>query len=142
MGRDFTLLLQMVVETIDRYGLKRLHLAKHRKDVDRFYTQLWRAEYRSEVAEYYQKRLTKNKDKLFTFLDHDGVPWNNNNGENAIKRFVALRKVLGTAFSEDGIKDYLVLLSISQTLRYRNRSFWKFLLSGETDITTFTTSRR
>lgn len=142
VGRDFTLLLQMVVETIDRYGLKRLHLAKHRKDVDRFYTQLWRAEYRSEVAEYYQKRLTKNKDKLFTFLDHDGVPWNNNNGENAIKRFVALRKVLGTAFSEDGIKDYLVLLSISQTLRYRNRSFWKFLLSGETDITTFTTSRR
>jgi len=142
VGRDFTRLLQTVVETIDRFGLKRLHLAKHRKDVDRFYTQLSRAEYRSEVAEYYRKRLIKNKDTLFTFLDHDGVPWNNNNGENAIKRFVALRKVLGTAFSEDGIKDYLVLLSISQTLRYRNRSFWKFLLSGGTDIATFTSSRR
>jgi hypothetical protein len=142
LGRDFTRLLQAVVETIDKYGLKRLHLAKHRTDVDRFYTQLSRAEYRSEVAEYYRKRLTKNKDKLFTFLDHDGVPWNNNNGENAIKRFVALRKVLGTAFSEDGIKDYLVLLSISQTLRYRNRSFWKFLLSGETDIAAFTAKSR
>jgi hypothetical protein len=142
LGRDFTRLLQTVVETIDKYGLKRIHLAKHRSDVDRFYTRLLQAEYRSEVAEYYRKRLTKNKDKLFTFLDHDGVPWNNNNGENAIKRFVALRKVLGTAFSEDGIKDYLVLLSISQTLRYRNRSFWKFLLSGETDIAAFTASRR
>jgi hypothetical protein len=142
LGRDFTRLLQAVVGTIDKYGLKRLHLAKHRTDVDRFYTQLSRAEYRSEVAEYYRKRLTKNKDKLFTFLDHDGVPWNNNNGENAIKRFVALRKVLGTAFSEDGIKDYLVLLSISQTLRYRNRSFWKFLLSGETDIAAFTAKSR
>jgi hypothetical protein len=142
LGRDFTRLLQAVVETIDRYGLKRLHLAKHRADVDRFYTRLLRAEYRSDVAGYYQKRLTKNKDKLFTFLDHDGVPWNNNNGENAIKRFVALRKVLGTAFSEDGIKDYLVLLSISQTLRYRNQSFWKFLISGETDIAMFTTKKR
>jgi hypothetical protein len=94
------------------------------------------------VAEYYRKRLTKNKDKLFTFLGHDGVPWNNNNGENAIKRFVALRKVLGTAFTENGIKDYLVLLSISQTLRYRNLSFWRFLISGETDIAAFTASRR
>jgi predicted RecB family nuclease len=141
-GRDFTRLLQTVVETIDKYGLKRLHLAKHRRDVDRFYTQLSQAEYRSEMAEYYRKRLTKNKDKLFTFLDHDGVPWNNNNGENAIKRFVALRKVLGTAFSEDGIKDYLILLSISQTLRYRNRSFWKFLISGETDIAAFTARGR
>jgi predicted RecB family nuclease len=142
LGRDFTQLLQTVVETVDKFGLKRLHLSKHRKDVDRFYTRILQAEYQSEVAEYYRKRLIKNKDKLFTFLDHDGVPWNNNNGENAIKRFVALRKVLGTAFSEDGIKDYLVLLSISQTLRYRNCSFWKFLLSGETDIAAFTSSRR
>jgi hypothetical protein len=30
------------------------------------------------------------------------------------------------------------LLSISQTLRYRKSSFWKFLLSGETDIAAFT----
>jgi Transposase IS66 family len=142
LGRDFTRLLQMIVETVDKYGLKRVHLTKHRTDVDRFYAQLSRGEYRSDVAEYYRKRLTKTKDKLFTFLDHDGVPWNNNNGENAIKRFVALRKVLGTAFSEAGIKDYLVLLSISQTLRYRNCSFWKFLLSGETDIAAFTASRR
>jgi predicted RecB family nuclease len=142
LGRDFTLLLQTIVQTIDKYGLKRLHLAKHRTDVNRFYTRLVIAEYRSEVAEYYRKRLTKNKDKLFTFLEYDGVPWNNNNGENAIKRFVALGKILGTAFSEDGIKDYLVLLSISQTLRYRNQSFWKFLISGETDIARFITKNR
>ena len=79
--------------------------------------------------------------KLFTFLGYDGVPWNNNNGENAIKRFAALRKVLGTAFSEDGIKDYLVLLSIAQTLRYRGGSFWRFLLSRETDLDSFVARR-
>jgi predicted RecB family nuclease len=142
LARDFTGLLQGVVETIDRFGLKRLHLGKHQKDVDRFYSRLSRAEYRSEVAAYYQKRLTKYQDKLFTFLGRDGIPWNNNNGENAIKRFAALRKTLGTAFSEDGIKDYVVLLSISQTLRYRHLSFWRFLLSGETDIEAFSAKRR
>ena len=131
-----------MVETIDRFGLKRLHLAKHQRTVDRFYSRLSQAAYRSETAVYYQQRPTKYKDKLFTFLGRDGIPWNNNNGENAIKRFAALRKILGTAFSEDGIKDYVVLLSICRTLRYRNASFWRFLLSGETDIEAFTRGRR
>lgn len=142
LARDFTVLLQAVVETIDRFGLKRLHLAKHQKDVDRFFSRLSQATYRSEVAAYYQQRLTKCKDKLFTFLGRDGIPWSNNNGENAIKRFAALRNILGTAFSEDGIKDYMVLLSIAQTLRYRGGSFWRFLLSRETDLDAFLASKR
>jgi hypothetical protein len=142
LGRDFTALLQGMVETIDRFGLKRLHLAKHQRTVDRFYSRLSQAAYQSEAAVYYQQRLMRYKDKLFTFLGRDGVPWNNNNGENAIKRFAALRKILGTAFSEDGIKDYMVLLSIAQTLRYRGGSFWRFLLSRETDIDAFTARRR
>jgi hypothetical protein len=40
-------------------------------------------QFRSELALSYQKRLVKNRDKLFTFLDYDGVPWNNNNAECA-----------------------------------------------------------
>src|SRR5712691_4015582 len=31
------------------------------------------------------------KARIPTFLDHDGVPWNNNNAEHAIKAFVPLR---------------------------------------------------
>ena len=38
------------------------------------------------------QRLLKNEDKLFTFIHHDGVPWNNNNAENAIKRFAYYRE--------------------------------------------------
>ena len=70
-------------------------------------------------------------------LDHDGVPWNNNVAENAVKLIASRRKLLGTAFTEDGIKEYLIFLSIYQTLRYRNASLWEFLLSGETNIETF-----
>jgi hypothetical protein len=35
----------------------------------------------------YKQRFEKNRDKLFTFLRYDGVPWNNNNAEHAIKAF-------------------------------------------------------
>jgi hypothetical protein len=138
----FTALLQAVVETIDRYGLKAYHLHKHKKDVDRFFAAESKASYGSEFARHYQQRFLKYRGKLFTFLDHDGVPWNNNTAENAVKRFVSRRKVMGTPFTEAGIRDYLLLLSISQTLRYRNASFWRFLLSGETDIEAFTARRR
>jgi hypothetical protein len=138
----FTALLQPVIETIDRYGLKKYHLHKHKKDVGRYFATESRAAYGSELATHYQHRVLKYRDKLFTFLDHDGVPWNNNNAENAVKQFASRRKLVATPFTEAGIRDYLVLLSIYQTLRYRHASFWRFLLSGETDIEAFTAKRR
>jgi predicted RecB family nuclease len=138
----FTAVLQAVVGTVDRFGLKKHHLHKHKKDVERYFAAEAGMGYRSELARHYRTRVLKYRDKLFTFLDHDGVPWNNNMAENAIKRFASRRKIVSTAFTEVGIQDYLLLLSISQTLRYRGLSFWKFLLSGETDIAAFTAKSR
>ena len=82
--------------------------------------------FQSELARHYQKRVGKYKDKLFTFLDHDGVPWNNNNSEVAIKRFASRRKMMGASFTEKGIQDYLLFLSIYQTCRNKNVSFLRF----------------
>ena len=62
------------------------------------------------------------------------MPWNNNNAEHAIKHFVYLREVIGGTSTAKGIQEYLVLLSICETLRLRNVSFLKFLISGATDI--------
>src|SRR5262249_22021731 len=138
----FTALLQAVVATIDRFGLKKYHLHKHKRDADRFFEAESRATYRSEVAGRYRQRLLKYRGKLFTFLDHDEVPWNNNNAENAIKAFASRRGSIGVPFTESGIRDYLLLLSLYKTLRYRNASFWRFLLSGQTDIEAFTAKRR
>src|SRR5262249_5678488 len=87
-------------------------------------------------------RLVKNRGKLFTFLDYDSVPWCNNNGEHAVKAFASRRKGMGKVFAEGGLQDYLLLLSIYQTLRYRNVSFWQFLQSGETDIEAFCSRAR
>ena len=132
----FGILLRSVVETIDRYGLKKRHLNKHRKGVESFYRRELNGEFRSERARKYQKRLVKHRERLFLFLEHDGVPWNNNNGENAVKAFVMRRELMG-AFSRNGIDEYLILLSVFQTLRYRNISFLEFLLTGETEIERF-----
>jgi predicted RecB family nuclease len=144
LASQFAALMQAVVGTIDRYGLKRHHLHKHKRDVDRFFTQMDSAAYASETARQYRQRFLKYRDKLFTFLVHDGVPWSNNNAENAVKRFVSRRRVMGGtgAFTEAGFRDYLLFLSIYQTLRYRGLSFWQFLRSGETDIEAFSARQR
>jgi hypothetical protein len=39
--------------------------------------------------------------------------------------------------TESGITDYLVLLSVYQTCKYKGVSFLKFLLSGEKDVDRF-----
>jgi len=38
--------------------------------------------------------------RLFTFLDYDGVPWNNNNAEHAIKGFGEDRRFADGRFTE------------------------------------------
>src|SRR4029434_10972847 len=115
--------------TIDRYGLKHQHLGKHTQDVDKFFHAVSGRLYRSEVAEGHQKSVLTYQDKLFTFLRHDGVPWNNNNAEHAVKRFAYYREIADGYFSETGLQAYLVLLSLSVTCTYKGLSFFQFLLS-------------
>jgi predicted RecB family nuclease len=143
LAAAFSSLMQAVVATIDRHGLKAHFLGKHKRDVDRFYARHVESAEGSAAASQFRKRLTRWRPKLFTFLDYDGVPWNNNNAENAVKRFVTRRKAMGGtgALNEKGLRDFLVLLSIYQTLRYRGLNFWQFLRSGETDIDKFTGRR-
>jgi predicted RecB family nuclease len=133
--------LRAVVATIDQYGLRQQHLGKHRRDVERFFQTVAAETLRSEVAEGYRKRLLKYRDKLFTFLDYDAVPWNNNNAEHAVKGFAYYREVADNLITEGGLNQYLVLLSIYQTCKYKGVSFLKFLVSGETDIDVFSKGR-
>ncbi len=88
IGRQFAELLRPIIDSVDRFGLKARYLRKHRPVVERFYQTLSKHEYQTEVAAGYVRRFEKNRDRLFTFLDHDGIPWNNNNAEHAIKAFV------------------------------------------------------
>jgi len=137
VGRSFAMLLDPIIETIDKYGLKQRHLNKHKSGTRHFFAKIEKKHYDSDLAKNFQRRFLKYHDKLFTFLDYDGVPWNNNNAEHAIKRVALLRKFIGGSSTTKGIQEYLILLSISETLRLRNTSFFKFLISGATDIDKF-----
>lgn len=131
---EFGSLLRRIIATVDRYGLKRRHLAKHQCEVDKFLSKLEEQSFRSGTTQSAQERLIRYKNRLFTFIKYDGVPWNNNNAEHAIKRFAHYREVANGHVTEGGIVDYLVLLSIYQTCEYKGINFLKFLLSGELDI--------
>lgn len=137
IAERFASLLKPMIDTVDRFGLKARYLRRHRRSVERFYDALSKQKFETEVVAAYKKRFEKNRNKLFTFLDHDGVPWNNNNAEHAIKALVKLRRGIGGQSSSRGMRDYLVLLSISQTCRYRRVGFLDFLRSGHIDVNEF-----
>jgi hypothetical protein len=87
------------------------------------------------------ERLQKNRNKLFTFLQFDGVPWNNNNAEHAIKAYASLRRVIEGKSTEKSLNDFLILLSISETCKYKNVDFLDFLRSGLKNVDDFANSR-
>jgi hypothetical protein len=130
LGKGFASLLRPIIDTVDRFGLTARYLRKHLEAVEQFYDALAQRGYESETAAGYKRRFEKNRLKLFTFLEHDGVPWNNNNAEHAIKAFARLRNLIGAKSSQKGIRDYLVLLSISETCRYKGMNFLEVLRSG------------
>ena len=131
---NFSNLLQKIIETVNKYGLKRRNLNKHNKDVNRFYSHFIDKKSDDELLLSYQIRFQKNRDKLFTFLNYNGIPWNNNNAEHAIKPFAYYRRDNEKQITESGVNDYLSLLSIQQTCKYRGINFFEFLKSGEKSI--------
>ena len=76
----------------DLSSYKKRNLNKHKNDVGRFYPNFIDRQYDDELILGYQRRFQKNKDKLFAFLNYDGIPWNNNNAEHAIKPFAYYRR--------------------------------------------------
>ncbi|MFQ5786712.1 MAG: transposase [Thermodesulfobacteriota bacterium] len=136
--QKFTVLLQGIVKTIDKYGLKKRHLNKHKKEVKAFFKNVFNKEYSSEVAQKYLQRLIKNKDKLFTFLNYDDVGWNNTNAEHAIKILATHRNMNIKFYRSSNIEDYLKVMSLYQTCEYKGISFLQFMLSREVDFDKFT----
>jgi len=131
-----------IMECIQQHGLKKQHLHKFTKHADVFYKHnITDKYYKSELALKYQKRFIRYRESLFTFLEHDEIPWHNNAAERAI-RHIAKQRVISTSFSEIVARDYLVLLGIRQTCRLQGKSFFKFRFSGETDLEKFEERKR
>ena len=64
-----------IIETVDKHGLRKHYLLKYQKSVDRFYKTYIEVECNTEPALAWQDRFRRNRDKLYTFLHYDAVPW-------------------------------------------------------------------
>ena len=65
------------------------------------------------------KRLRRHQDELFTFLDVEGVPFENNHAERAIRPAVIIRKNSQCNRSRRGAHTQALLMSIYRTLKQR-----------------------
>lgn len=133
MARQFGATLRTIIATIDEYGLRARHLRKHNRDAKRLFERVEALETQTEAGLALKKRFIRNRERLFTFLNHDNVPWNNNNAEHAVRAFTRLRNAMMTS-TPKGTRDYCILLSVEQTLRCRKLSFLDFLRSGRLEI--------
>jgi transposase len=65
------------------------------------------------------KRLRRHQSDLFTFLDHDGVPFDNNHAEREVRPAVIIRKNSYGNRSEVGADAQAVLMTVFRTLKQR-----------------------
>lgn len=133
---DFNNLLTSIFNVIDKKGSKKAFFTPLKQKVTDFFEKITTSVFLSEPTLKYQKRFNRYKQSLFTFLEYDNIPWNNNTAERAIRHLAIQRKISGSFF-ESSAQDYLILLSIAQTCRFQDKSFLDFLLSKETDIKKF-----
>ncbi|MDE1862804.1 MAG: IS66 family transposase [Thaumarchaeota archaeon] len=74
------------------------------------------------------KRLRREKEMLFTFLEIDGVKCHNNDAERQIRPSVVIRKITYGNRSEEGAYAHKVLMSVHQTCNLRGQNFHDYAL--------------
>lgn len=130
--KNFGNLLKKIVFTVDKYGLRKRNLNKHKKDVQHFYNHTFnKKKFSSSIALKYKKRFLKYENKLWTFLSYDNVPWHNNNAEYAIKSFAKHREKENRIFTETSANTYTVLVSLEQSCKYQGIRFMDYLMGKE-----------
>ncbi len=126
-----------IIQSTYLHGLKKHFLSKYQKNVDNYYKKVIDGKsYKSELCQKFQKRFKRYRNSLFTFIIMDGINWHNNAAENGIRHICVQRKISGY-FGEYQFPHYLRMVSILQTCKLQDKSFFKFLLSKEKDISKF-----
>ena len=106
-------LIVPIMQAIQKYGLKKRHLHKFQKQVALFYEEvILNHHYHSELALKYQKRFIQYRESLFTFLEHDGIPWKDSRAVRVLRHLDCTREDIRVFPSNLLMPDYLRLLEI------------------------------
>ena len=90
-----------------------------RARLDSRLTSLIEAAWRDRECRRLVKRLKRHQGELFTFLNHAGVPADNNHAERQIRPAVLMRKNSYANGSEAGAETQSIMMSIFMTLKLR-----------------------
>ena len=76
--------------------------------------------------------LRKNKEKYFTFLNHKGIPIDNNKAERALRHLVIKRKISFGSKTQRGAETTSILASVILSLKWNDPDTWfqKYLKLG------------
>ncbi len=74
------------------------------------------------------KRLRRERGMLFTFLEEEGIDWNNNAAERALRSSVVIRKITYGNQSDEGAAAHAVLMSIRETCSLRKENFFDYAM--------------
>jgi hypothetical protein len=80
------------------------------------------------VEEKLRQRLGKQRDHLFTFLDHEAVDATNNRAERCLRPAVVSRKLSCGNKTEHGAMTWQILASLAATCRQNGSSFAELLI--------------
>ena len=135
---EFGSLLRGIIATIDQHGLSDEHLHKHEADVDRFYRNLERTSHSPPNLQRTTGRGSSNTGRssspscgMTAFLGTTTMP------SMRSSPLLDYRAIADGMMTETRLRDYLVLLRLYQTCKYRGISFLRFLLSREKDLERF-----
>ena len=112
-------LLRDALRLSKREGLTQADYDSRRARLDARLDALTAMPWKDADAKRLVKRLIKYRQELFTFLDHEGVPADNNGGERGIRPAVIIRKNSFCNRSERGANMQAVMMSIYRTLKLR-----------------------
>ena len=71
-----------------------------------------------------KESLRKNKEKYFTFLNHPGIPIDNNKAERALRHLVIKRKISFGSKTQRGAETTSILASVILSLKWNNPGSW------------------
>lgn len=74
------------------------------------------------------KRLKRERDMLFTFLEEEGIDWNNNATERALRSSVVIGKITHGNQSDEGAAAHATLMSIRETCSLRKENFFDYAM--------------
>lgn len=108
-------------------------LRSRRDRLDKRLAELIETDWQDSHAKRLIKRLRRHQADLFTFLDREGVPFENNHAERSIRPAVILRKNSYGNRSEQGADCQAALMSIFRTLKQRGHDPIRTIIAATSD---------